>query len=152
MLTTQGAWFRSLVREQDPTWPKKNMREREGAGRLWAAEGSPVYWPHLLYHVELSHFSHVQLFVTPWTVACQAPPSMGFSRQAYWSGLPFPTPGDLPNPGIETETPAMAGRFFTTEPPEQPIYEIRKLNFLNISLLQLADVKGNARSSQSMVW
>ena len=50
----------------------------------------------------LSHFSLVQLFATPWTVACQAPLSMGFSRQEYWSGLPFPTPGDLPNTGIET--------------------------------------------------
>ena len=49
----------------------------------------------------LSHFSRVGLFVTPWTVAHQAPPSMGFSRQEYWSGLPFPSPGDLPNPGIE---------------------------------------------------
>ena len=45
--------------------------------------------------------SHIRLFVTPWTVAYQAPPSMGFSRQEHWSGLPFPSPGDLPNPGIE---------------------------------------------------
>ena len=45
--------------------------------------------------------SHVRLCATPWTVARQAPPSMGFSRQEYWSGLPFPPPGDLPNPGIE---------------------------------------------------
>ena len=45
--------------------------------------------------------SRVRLFVTPWTVAYQVPPSMGFSRQEYWSGLPFPSPGDLPNPGIE---------------------------------------------------
>ena len=46
--------------------------------------------------------SHVQLFVTPWTIARQAPLSMGFSRQEYWNGLPFLTPGDLPNPGIES--------------------------------------------------
>ena len=46
-------------------------------------------------------FSHVRLFATPWTVAYQAFPSMGFSRQEYWSGLPFPSPGDLPNPGID---------------------------------------------------
>ena len=58
--------------------------------------------------------SHVQLFVTPWTVACQAPLSMGFSRQEYWSGLPFPSPGDLPNPGIKPESPALAGEFFAT--------------------------------------
>ena len=50
----------------------------------------------------LSHFSHVQLCGTLWTVALQAPLSMGFSRQEYWSGLPRPPPGDLPNPGIET--------------------------------------------------
>ena len=65
----------------------------------------------------LSHFSHVQLFVTLWIVACQAPLSMGFSRQEYWSGLPCPLPGDLPYPGIEPASlmsPALAGRFFTT--------------------------------------
>ena len=48
----------------------------------------------------LSHFSHVQLFATPWTVACQAPLSMGFSGQEYWSGLPCHPPGNLPNPEI----------------------------------------------------
>ena len=65
----------------------------------------------------LSHFSCVQLFVTPWTVALQAPLPMGFSRQEYWSGLPFPSPGDLPDPGIEPVSPALAGEFFTTELP-----------------------------------
>ena len=57
--------------------------------------------------------SHVQLFVTPWTVACQAPLSMGFPRQEYQSGLPFPSPGDLPEPA----SPALASEFFTTGPP-----------------------------------
>ena len=61
--------------------------------------------------------SRVWLFSTPWTVACQAPVSMNFSRQEHWSGLPFPTPGDLPDPGINPESPASAGRFFTTVPP-----------------------------------
>ena len=59
-------------------------------------------------------------YVTPWTVARQAPLSMGLSWQEYWSGLPFPSPGDLPNPGIETTFPALAGRFFTTVPPGKP--------------------------------
>ena len=62
-------------------------------------------------------FSCVQLFVTLWAVARQAPLSMGFSRQEYWSGLPFPPPGDLPDPGAEPTSlmsPALAGRFFTT--------------------------------------
>ena len=55
----------------------------------------------------LSHFSHVQLFATPWTVAHQAPLSMGFSRQEYWSESPCPPPGDLPNPGIKPTFPAL---------------------------------------------
>ena len=65
----------------------------------------------------LSHLSCVQLFATLWTVAHQAPLSMGFSRQEYWSGLPCPPPGDLPDPEIEPmslTSPALAGRFFTT--------------------------------------
>ena len=57
--------------------------------------------------VKVKSLSHVQLFVMLWTVAHQAPPSMGFSRQEYWSGLPFPSPGDLPNPGIEPRSPAL---------------------------------------------
>ena len=58
---------------------------------------------------------------TPLTVARQAPLSMAFSRQEYWSGLPFPTPGDLPGPGIEPVSPTLSGRFFTTEPPGKPL-------------------------------
>ena len=58
--------------------------------------------------------------VTPWAVACQAPLSMGFSRQEYWSGLPFPPPGDLLDPKIEPVSPASAGGFFTTELPGKP--------------------------------
>ena len=57
--------------------------------------------------------SHVQLFMTPWTVAHQAPLSMRFSRQEHWSGEPWPPPGDLPDPGIELASPALAGWFFT---------------------------------------
>ena len=69
-----------------------------------------------MYVCMLSRFSHVQLFATLWTVAHQAPLSKGFSRQEYWSGLPCPSPRDLPNPGIEPESfksPALGG-FFTT--------------------------------------
>ena len=60
------------------------------------------------------HFSRVQLFATSWTVARQAPLSMGFSRHEYWSGLPFPSPGDLPDPGIKPASLSLAGGFFTT--------------------------------------
>ena len=64
----------------------------------------------------LNRFSCVQLFATLWTVVLQAPLSMGFPRQEYWSGLPFPSPEDLPDPRIKPVSPALAGRFFTTEP------------------------------------
>ena len=60
-------------------------------------------------------------FATPWTAAHQTPLSTGFSRQEYWNGLPFPPLGDLPDPGIEPESPALAGRFFTTVPPGNPL-------------------------------
>ena len=62
----------------------------------------------------------VLFFVTWWTLACKAPLSMGFSRQEYWSRLPCPPPGDLPNPGTEPASPALAGGFFTPEPPGKP--------------------------------
>ena len=60
--------------------------------------------------------SHVRLFVTPWTVAYQAPMSMGFSRQECWSGLPFPSPGHLPNPGIEPRSPTLQADALPSEP------------------------------------
>ena len=65
-------------------------------------------------HIHACVLSHVQLSVTSWTRARQPPLSMGFSRQEYWHGLPFPTSQDLPNSGIEPESPALAGGFFTT--------------------------------------
>ena len=69
-----------------------------------------------------SELSHVRLFVTPWTVAYQAPPSMGFSRQEYWSGLPFPSPGDLPEPGIEPRSPAFQAEALTSEPSQKVVF------------------------------
>ena len=64
--------------------------------------------------------SHIWLIVTPWSIVCQAPLSTEFSRKKYWSSLPFPIPGDLPNPGIKPASPALAGRFFTTAPFGKP--------------------------------
>ena len=61
--------------------------------------------------------SHVQLFATPWTVAYQAPPSMEFSKQEYWSGFPFPSPEDLPDSGIELRSPALQADTLPFEPP-----------------------------------
>ena len=70
--------------------------------------------------VKLKLLSYVQLFATPWTVAHQAPSSMGFSRQEYWSGLPFPSPGDLSNPGIKPRSPTLQTDILTSEPPGKP--------------------------------
>ena len=75
----------------------------------------------ILFHVCACMLNHVWLFVIPWSVAHQAPLSMGFLRQEYWSGLPFPSPGGFPDPGIEPASlasPAVAGVFFTTVPPQ----------------------------------
>ena len=99
-------------------------------------------------------FSHVQLFATLWTLACKAPLSMGFSRQEYWSGLPCPPPGELPNPGVKPASlmsPALAGGFFTTRTTWEAhmcvfIYKqhMREQNHTSIYLLfsKLKSLKG----------
>ena len=70
---------------------------------------------------EVKSLSRVRLFATPWTIAYQAPPSMGFSRQECWSGLPFPSPGDLPNPGIVPGSPELQADALLSEPPGKPL-------------------------------
>ena len=85
----------------------------------------------------LSHFSRVRLFKTPWTVAQQAPLFMGFSRQEYWSGLPFPSPGDLPDPGIKPRSPALQADALTSELPRKP--RILSLGFSMYSIMSSAN-------------
>ena len=70
--------------------------------------------------VKVKLLSRVQLFTTPWSIAHQAPQSMEFSRQEYWSGLPFPSPGDLANPGIEPASPALQADALPSKPPGEP--------------------------------
>ena len=77
-----------------------------------------IHTPIVKVKVKLLH--RVRLFVTPWTVAHQAPPSMESSRQEYWSGLPLPSPGDLPDPGIELGSPALQADTLPSEPPGKP--------------------------------
>ena len=103
------------------SWPAS------GVGGMFIQIRINYTWVRVLVSVSASHFSRVWLFATLWTVACQAPPSVVFSRQEYWSGLPFPSSADLPYPGIEPGnlpgpwieprslmSPALAGGFFTT--------------------------------------
>ena len=88
---------------------------------------------------EVKSLSHVWLFATPWAVAHQATPSTGFSRQEYWSGLPFPSPGDLPDPGIELKSPALQADALPSEPPEQPMISwLRRVNLLERWIYQLS--------------
>ena len=75
---------------------------------------------YIIVKSEVKSLSHVQLLATPWTVAYQASLFMGFSRQEYWNGLPFPSPGDLPHPGIEPRPPASEADALTSEPPGKP--------------------------------
>jgi len=87
-----------------------------------AAETNTIVKQQLLFSSSVSNFS-VQFLANLWTVAHQAPLSLGFLRQEYWRRLPFPPPGDLPDPGMELTTPAspaLAGKFFTTEPSGKP--------------------------------
>ena len=80
---------------------------------------------HICFCVHAQLFSHIRFFAAPWTVACQTPLSMGLFRQEYWSGLPFPPPGNLPNWGIKpasSASPSLAGGFFTTEQHGKPTY------------------------------
>ena len=72
----------------------------------------------------MKSLSRVQLFATPWTVAYHTPPSVGFSRQEYWSGLPLPSPGDLPDPGIEPKSPALQVDSLRTELQGKPLKRI----------------------------
>ena len=100
------------------TWPRNQIQDsytglshqRMGLGQVWDFKLDT-------WKVKVKSLSHVWLFVTSWTVAHQAPPSMGFSRQEYWSGLPFPSPGDLPDPGIEPRSPTLQADALTSEPP-----------------------------------
>ena len=84
-------------------------------------EESPVFKEFIVCErKKVKSLSRVRLFATPWTVAHQAPQSMEFSRQEYWSGMPFPSPENLPNPGIEPGSPALQADALPSEPPGKP--------------------------------
>ena len=119
-LYNTGGPFISFTNYAISIWFVKFYCSSVRVGRREEHKIRPYPW-YLSAHV-LGHFSHVQLFVIPWTIACQAPLSMGFSRQEYWIGLPCPPPGDLPDPGIELASLTsltLSGGFFTTSATQE---------------------------------
>ena len=106
-------------------WKRAGSWETHGGpSRL---HGFPHYWlreprctDSQVKEKEVKLLSHVRLFATPWTVAYQASLSVGFSRQGYWRGVPFPSPGDLPDPGIEAGFPTLQADALPSEPPGKP--------------------------------
>ena len=90
----------------------------------WCLEHGIIWWNSNKMKVKVKSLSRVWLFATPWMVAYQAPWSMGFSRQEHWRGLPFPSPGDLPNPGIEPGSLALEADALQSEPLEKPSYRL----------------------------
>ena len=115
VLLLMGCWARKRTLGE-------KMKEN---GMVWTFATNKVSvgsvgFPGVCVHAPVHVLSCLRLFATPWTAVHQAPLSMEFSRQEYWSKLPFPTLGDLPDPGIKLvslPTPVLAGQFFTTEPP-----------------------------------
>ena len=96
----------SAIWEAPPFLPSHHLNTKK------LLKPSPAWWKK----VKVWSLSLVRLFATPWTVDYQAPPSMGFSRQEYWSRLPFPSPGDLPDPGIEPESPTLQADALPSKP------------------------------------
>ena len=101
---------------------------------IYTATHTLVYY-FIKMKVKVNLLSRVRLFATPWTVAYQAPPSMGFSRQECWSGLPFPSPGDLSDPGIEPRSPALQADALLSEPPNDSYSHI----FYSIFVMAMDD-------------
>ena len=107
------AWKIPLAEEPGRLYSKGSKRVRHNwtCMTMKKSKVTSIFW-----FSSVQSLSRVRLFATPWTVACQAPLSMGFSRQEYWSGLAFPSPGDLPDPGIGSGSPALQADSLLSEP------------------------------------
>ena len=105
------AWGIPWTEEPGGLQSMRLQRLRKEGSDLAVSDLIEVKWS------EMKSLSRVRLFATPWTLAYQAPPSLGFSRQEYWTGLPFPSPGDLPNPGIKPGSPVLQADALLSEPP-----------------------------------
>ena len=123
-------WLREL--KSRALWQPRRLGLRERWEEGWRAREEIYVYLQLIHAdiwqkptqyckaIVLSHFSHFRFFVTPWTAECQAPLSMGFPRQEYWSGVPFPSPGDLPDPGIEPGSAALQADSLPSDPLGKP--------------------------------
>jgi len=102
---------------------------------IWWAQGAneATMWVLLKMKVKVKSLSSVWLFVTPWTVAYQASPSVGFYRQGYYSGLSFPSPGELPDPGIKPRSPVLQADVLPSEPPGKPEYCLSAVKYAGVN-------------------
>ena len=122
-------WIKDLnVRPDTIKLLEKNIRKT-----LSDINQSKIFFDSLpiVMKVKVKLLSRIRLFATPWTVGNQAPLSMEFSRQEYWSGLPYPSPGDLPNLGIKSRSPALQADALPSEPPGMVIMTILIVNCLS---------------------
>ena len=115
---SRSVWFVQPHRRQPTRLPHPSDSPGKKTG-----VGCHLFSNAWKWKVKVKSLSHVWLFATPWTVAYQAPPSREFSRQEYWSGLPFPSPGDLPNPRIEPGSPTLQADTLPSELPGKPIHK-----------------------------
>ena len=100
----------------------------------------------------MKSLSRVQLVATPWNVAHQGPPSMGFSRQEYWSGFPFPIPGDLPDPGIKPGSPVLQADALLSEPPGKLRQKLRQILYVSYQALPSKFSPGGPDSYALLPW
>ena len=123
--------------EKQQSWPWVKAPNFRGCGLHHLCQTSFVFWCFsVLCYVCCAVLSRVWLFATPWTVARQAPLSLGFPRQEYWSGLPFPSPGDLPDPGIEPTSPALQTGSLPLSHQESPQLSSVLVTFSSSLLMQ----------------
>ena len=124
LLWVRVAFHRSIVSLKNffGSWTRRNVcRVFTNTWPVWQILGS-AHWHFGCWCVHAQSLSHVWLFVIPWTTGHPAPLFMEVLRQEYWSGLPFPSPGDLPSPEIEPKSPTLTSRFFTTKLPGKPLW------------------------------
>ena len=130
-------------------WPEKQLGEFKSLAHqreeILKTNSSLVHSSETLKHV-LSGFSCIGLFATLWTIASQAPLSMGFPRQEYWCGLPYPSPGNLPDPGIEPESltsPELGSRFFTSSVTREALLKQETGNHPKVAIVASSGKGGN---------